>query len=78
MRSNTVLGVLYEMFNIGMRDFPEECSKKLIGGIVLTMYSNKAYRVDDIGWEKNPDDKLDDGSEILFVDYCKKHNNFDV
>jgi len=37
-------------------------------------YNNKTYRVDDIDWEKNPDDKFKtfDGSEISFVDYYKK------
>ena len=36
LRSNTVLDVMYEMYNTGMRDFHGECSKKLIGEIVLT------------------------------------------
>ncbi|KAK2155427.1 hypothetical protein NP493_2079g00007 [Ridgeia piscesae] len=80
LRSNTVLDVMYEMYNTGMRDFHGECSKKLIGEIVLTRYNNKTYRVDDIDWEKNPDDKFKtfDGSEISFVDYYKKHHNIDV
>jgi len=58
MRSNIVLDVMHEMHNIGMRDLPGEGSKKLIGEIVLTRYNNNAYRFDDIGCEKNPDDKL--------------------
>ena len=37
MRMNTVLDVMYEMYNDGRSgDFHGECAKKLIGEIVLT------------------------------------------
>lgn len=46
----------------------------MIINLLLLRYNNKTYRIDDIDWEKNPNDKFKtfDGSEISFIDYYKK------
>ena len=52
----------------------------MVGQIVLTKFTNKTDRVDDINWEQNPTSKVksSDGSEMSYVEYYKKHHNLDV
>ncbi len=42
--------------------------------LFLCRYNNKTYRIDDIDWNKNPNDtfELHDKSKISFFDYYKK------
>jgi aubergine-like protein len=54
LRTNTVLDQMYDIYNRNQRGFHEECTKKLVGEIVLTRYNNKTYRIDDIDWDLNP------------------------
>ncbi|XP_033126803.1 piwi-like protein 1 [Anneissia japonica] len=68
---NSVLDVLYELYNKDSRRFRDEAMKKLVGEIVLTRYNNKTYRVDDINFDLNPSSKFKkfDGSEISYCEY---------
>ncbi|KAJ6652960.1 hypothetical protein lerEdw1_010270 [Lerista edwardsae] len=54
-------------------NFQDECTKHLIGNIILTRYNNNTYRVDDIDWNKTPKDNftMSDGKETTFVDYYR-------
>lgn len=53
--------------------FQDECTRSLVGTIVLTRYNNKTYRIDDILWAKTPQHtfKTSSGSELSFVDYYR-------
>nr|XP_048307056.1 piwi-like protein 3 [Myodes glareolus] len=66
-QTKTVLDILREKSEVPN----EEVSKELVGSIVYTLYNNKTYRIDDISWDKHPDDtfKKSDGSMISFKDY---------
>lgn len=41
------------------KDFKESFKKIVIGCTVLTDYSNKTYRVDDVDWDQNPNSTFD-------------------
>lgn len=55
------------------RTFQDECTKQLVGSVVMTRYNNRTYRVDDIDWDKSPKDTftLASGQEITFVEYYR-------
>lgn len=54
-------------------NFQDECTKELLGSIVITRYNNRTYRVDDIEWNKSPNDTftLMDGTKTTFAEYYK-------
>ncbi|XP_052219954.1 piwi-like protein 1 [Dreissena polymorpha] len=75
LRSDTVLDIMYDLYNrLGDR-FYDECTRRLVGSIVLTTYNNKTYRVDDIMWDIHPTDtfELKDKSRISYKDYYQKN-----
>ncbi|KAE8291710.1 Piwi-like protein 2 [Larimichthys crocea] len=37
-------------------NFQDQCTKALIGSIVITRYNNRTYRIDAIEWKKSPKD----------------------
>lgn len=53
--------------------FQEECTKELVGSIIITRYNNRTYRIDDIEWSKSPRDTftLEDGTQTTFKDYYR-------
>lgn len=53
--------------------FQDECSKLLVGSIVITRYNNRTYRIDDVDWNKTPKDSfvMSDGKEITFLEYYR-------
>lgn len=53
--------------------FQDECSKLLVGSIVITRYNNHTYRIDDVDWNKTPKDSfvMSDGKEITFLEYYR-------
>lgn len=62
--------VIYQKSRESFRD---ECTKELIGSIVITRYNNRTYRIDDIEWGKSPKDTftMADGSTTTFVEYYR-------
>lgn len=55
------LGTVWdEMENIfrsrGVEDGKGACFAKLVGSTIMTSYSRRTYRIDDIDWEKSPTD----------------------
>uniref|UniRef100_A0A672I995 Piwi-like RNA-mediated gene silencing 2 n=1 Tax=Salarias fasciatus TaxID=181472 RepID=A0A672I995_SALFA len=72
LRNDSVLDVM-NTFN--RENFRDECTKELVGSIVITLYNNRTYRVDNIEWEKSPRDSftLMDGSTTTFADYYSKN-----
>ncbi|XP_058715410.1 piwi-like protein 2 isoform X2 [Poecile atricapillus] len=71
IRSDSVLSVMQNIHSQSQRTFQDECTKQLVGSVVMTRYNNRTYRVDDIDWDKTPKDTftLASGQEITFVEY---------
>ncbi|GAB1293874.1 Piwi-like protein 4 [Apodemus speciosus] len=75
LRNETVLEFMTDLcLRTGVSCFTEMCHKQLVGLIVLPVYNNKTYRIDDIDWSVKPTHAFQkrDGSEITYVDYYKQ------
>ncbi|XP_008943990.1 PREDICTED: piwi-like protein 2, partial [Merops nubicus] len=74
IRSETVLSFMQNIYKQSVGSFQDECSKQLVGSVVITRYNNRTYRLDDVDWDKTPRDTftLANGQEITFVDYYSK------
>ena len=44
----------YVVYSSYQNRFQEMATKHLVGCVVLTRYSIRTYRIDDIAWDKNP------------------------
>ncbi|KAI1900832.1 hypothetical protein AGOR_G00053920 [Albula goreensis] len=75
LRNDSVLDVMNVIYEKSRESFQDECTKELIGSIVLTRYNNRTYRIDDIEWARSPKDTftMEDGSQISFIDYYSKN-----
>ncbi|XP_053530289.1 piwi-like protein 2 isoform X3 [Ictalurus punctatus] len=80
LRNDSVLDVMNEIYQQSRESFKDECTKELIGSIVITRYNNRTYRIDDIEWDKSPKHSftMADGSETTFVDYYRKNYGITV
>ncbi|XP_033476014.2 piwi-like protein 2 isoform X1 [Epinephelus lanceolatus] len=75
LRNDSVLDVMNMLYQQSKQSFQDECTKELIGSIVITRYNNRTYRIDAIEWNKSPKDTftLMDGTQTTFVDYYSKN-----
>uniref|UniRef100_A0A3B5AYK6 Piwi-like protein 2 n=1 Tax=Stegastes partitus TaxID=144197 RepID=A0A3B5AYK6_9TELE len=76
LRNDSVLDVMNILYQQSKENFQDECTKELIGSIVITRYNNRTYRIDAIEWNKSPKDTftLMDGTKTTFVEYyCKNY-----
>ncbi|PKU30702.1 piwi-like 2 [Limosa lapponica baueri] len=73
IRSDSVLNFMHSIYKQSLSSFQDECTKQLVGNVVITRYNNRTYRIDDIDWNKTPRDSftLASGQEITFVDYYR-------
>ncbi|XP_053466165.1 piwi-like protein 2 isoform X2 [Ictalurus furcatus] len=80
LRNDSVLDVMNEIYQQSRESFKDECTKELIGSIVITRYNNRTYRIDDIEWDKSPKHSftMADGSETTFIDYYRKNYGITV
>ncbi|XP_078658724.1 piwi-like protein 1 isoform X1 [Branchiostoma floridae x Branchiostoma belcheri] len=81
LRTETVLDMMQSIYQSSSgRGFQEQCTRQLVGEVVLTRYNNKTYRIDDIAWDKSPTScfTFHTGEEISFVDYYKKAYNINI
>ncbi|KAM3872186.1 piwi-like protein 2 [Diretmus argenteus] len=80
LRNDSVLDVMKVLYEQSKESFQDECTKELIGSIVITRYNNRTYRIDDIEWSKSPKDTFTmfDGSETSFVDYYSKNYGIEI
>ncbi|XP_022111916.1 piwi-like protein 1 [Acanthaster planci] len=76
----TVLDTMTEIYRRNEDTFKDECTRQIVGTIVLTRYNNQTYRVDDIAWNKNPLSTFmyHDKEEMTFVEYYKKHYDKEI
>uniref|UniRef100_A0A4W6EWH7 Piwi-like protein 2 n=1 Tax=Lates calcarifer TaxID=8187 RepID=A0A4W6EWH7_LATCA len=75
LRNDSVLDVMNMLYQQSKENFQDECTKELIGSIVITRYNNRTYRIDAIEWNKSPKDTfpLMDGTKTTFVEYYSKN-----
>ncbi|XP_041792594.1 piwi-like protein 2 [Chelmon rostratus] len=75
LRNDSVLNVMNVLYEQSNENFQDECTKELIGSIIITHYNNCTYRIDAIEWNKSPKDTftLMDGTKITFVEYYSKN-----
>ncbi|KAL0979232.1 hypothetical protein UPYG_G00182460 [Umbra pygmaea] len=75
LRNDSVLDCMNVIYEQSRESFQDECTKELIGSIVITRYNNRTYRIDDIEWGKSPKDSFTmvDGSTTTFIDYYSKN-----
>ncbi|XP_003227089.2 piwi-like protein 2 isoform X1 [Anolis carolinensis] len=75
VRNDSVLDFMHAVYQQSQGNFQDECTKQLIGDIILTRYNNNTYRIDDIDWNKTPKDSftLSNGKETTFIDYYSKN-----
>ncbi|XP_030874286.1 piwi-like protein 2 isoform X2 [Leptonychotes weddellii] len=75
VRNDSVLDVMHAMYQQNKENFQDECTKLLVGNIVITRYNNRTYRIDDVDWNKTPKDSftMSDGKEITFLEYYSKN-----
>nr|XP_057926139.1 piwi-like protein 2 [Doryrhamphus excisus]XP_057926140.1 piwi-like protein 2 [Doryrhamphus excisus] len=75
LRNDSVLDVMNILYQQSKEKFRDECTKELVGSIIITRYNNHTYRVDAIEWDKSPKDTftLMDGTKTTFVDYYSKN-----
>ncbi len=79
LRTDTVLNQMEEIVKRGGANasFRATSEKALLGAIVMTRYNNKTYRIDEIAWDKHPDDEFDykNGEKLSYVKYyAEKYN----
>uniref|UniRef100_A0A3Q0SJX5 Piwi-like protein 2 n=1 Tax=Amphilophus citrinellus TaxID=61819 RepID=A0A3Q0SJX5_AMPCI len=56
LRNDSVLDVMNTLYQQSKENFQDECTKELVGSIVITRYNNRTYRIDAIEWNKSPKD----------------------
>ncbi|GAA6088114.1 piwi-like protein 2 isoform X2 [Tachysurus ichikawai] len=80
LRSDSVLDIMNMIYQERRESFQDECTKEIIGSIVITRYNNRTYRIDDIEWSKSPKDSftMSDGTEISFTEYYRKNYGITV
>ncbi|KAK7087801.1 piwi-like protein 1 [Littorina saxatilis] len=77
LRMETVLDVMNKIWRHNKQNFHALATREVVGTIVMTLYNNKTYRVDDIDWKKNPSDTFDmrDGAPKSYVDYYHQQHD---
>ncbi|KAM6931274.1 piwi-like protein 2 [Xenentodon cancila] len=80
LRNDSVLDVMNTLYQQSKENFQDECTKELIGSIVITRYNNRTYRIDAIEWDKSPKDTftLMDGTKTTFLEYYSKNYGITV
>jgi aubergine-like protein len=57
--------------------FKDEVLKALLGSVILTRYNNKSYRIDEVDFDRTPEDSfpLSSGGTITYMEYYKRTYN---
>ncbi|XP_041065710.1 piwi-like protein 2 [Carcharodon carcharias] len=74
IRNDSVIDVMQAIYQRSSENFQDDCTKQLVGSIIMTKYNNRTYRIDDIDWDKAPTScfQMADGRDITFCDYYSK------
>ena len=73
IRNETVADVIATSLKNSAKDWRNEATKAIVGKSVITRYTNKTYKIDEIDFKMCPENSFDkaDGSTITFVDFYK-------
>ena len=73
IRNETVADIIATCLKNNPKEFRNEVTKAVIGKSVITRYTNKTYKIDEIDFEKTPEDSFQraDGSTVTFKDFYK-------
>ncbi|XP_033215662.1 piwi-like protein Siwi [Belonocnema kinseyi] len=79
MQDRTVLHLLGAIYD-SYRDFRKHFSAAILGQVVLTVYNNNTYRIDDVDYSVTPNStfKLRNGESISYIDYYKSRYGINV
>lgn len=78
MRMQTLLDILSECAN-SVRDYKEAFARTVVGSTVLTGYSNKTYRIDDVDWDQSPMSTFETkNGQVTYSEYYKKRYNINI
>ncbi|XP_072409957.1 piwi-like protein 2 isoform X4 [Chiloscyllium punctatum] len=71
IRNDSVIDVMQAIYQKSSENFQDDCTKQLVGSIIMTKYNNRTYRIDDIDWDKAPTSyfRMADGTDITFCNY---------
>ncbi|XP_051162825.1 piwi-like protein Siwi isoform X2 [Leptopilina boulardi] len=73
MRQQTVYDILAECRQRNSRDFQRDFKNEVIGTVVLTTYTDRTYRVDDIDFNVNPGHSFEkNGERITYAQYLEQ------
>lgn len=79
LRTDTVLNQMEEIIKRGgpTASFRSMVEKALLGAIIITRYNNRTYRIDEIAWDKHPDDEFDgrNGQKTSYMKYYTERYN---
>lgn len=78
MRQETIYDILRNLKGEG-GNWKDVFKKEIIGSTVLTSYNNKTYRVDDVDFNNNPQQKfMIRDKECNFIEYYKTRYNITI
>ncbi|XP_058801648.1 piwi-like protein Siwi [Phymastichus coffea] len=71
MRTQTLLDILKDHYQEDKTNYQKKFKNEVLGCVILTVYNNRTYKVDDVDFETNPSRcfKRKDGSEISYAAY---------
>lgn len=70
MRNDTVHDLMQETLRADRNNFNNNFKSKVLGLTVLTDYTNKTYRIDDVDFDKNPMSTFDKkGTPTTLMEY---------
>lgn len=79
MRTDTVYGLIKNIFRRGIEDFQTNCMNEVLGLTVLTDYNNRTYRIDDIDFVTNPASTFETkNGTTSFVEYYRQKYNITI
>ncbi|KAK7070137.1 Piwi-like protein 1 [Halocaridina rubra] len=77
LRLDTIYDIMRQLRNRKPDNFKFLCGKQLLGMVVMTIYNQRTYRIDDIAWNLTATSKFScQGEEITYLDYYQ--NNYQV
>lgn len=79
MRTETIYDIMHKIIREDNANFKVKFATEVIGMTVLTDYTQKTYRVDDVDWDSSPSDTFDTKEgKVSFIDYYKRKYNIRI
>lgn len=79
MRTETIYDIIQKIYREDRNNFKEALHSQVVGMTVLTDYTNKTYRIDEIDFDQTPSSTFDTKEgKISFIDYYKNKYNIRI